>query len=730
MTLDPYAPCPGGTNKKIKFCCPDLVGDLEKIDRMLAAEQRAACLETVDAALKKCPDRACLLAHKIALDSELRGEELARATADHYLQVYPDNPVALSELSMLQAGKEGGPTAARTLQKAIEVSAGQFPGQVYDALGLIAAALLNGGHIIAGRHFLMLQVRLSNAEDSNPLGVLGRIDAATAIPLLLKQDLNLHDCPADALWKESFNKALEFAHRAAWLKAAECLAELAQQAGRWPDIMYNLGLLRTWYGDDAGAVEPLRSFAAFPEVPLDDAVEAEVLAQLLDQAGIDMVDSVRLRFAVRDVEALQGRLFASPQTPRMPIDLTQLGTEEQPPPKGAYYLLDRPQPKTGVGIAIGDVPRVVGQAFLFGKQTDRDAMLEVMTHRGPALEGTRQALITAAGDALGDVVSEEAVEQVPAIQLAMQSYWRLPDDVPPTERAALMTAERKFLLVERWANLPQKIFGGKSALAVAGDPQYRIALRAAVLNLELSDTSTGREADLDELRGKLGLPSPEPVDPRAFPHAQVPLPRLARVDVSLLDDEGLATNFERAQHFRHLAALRLLATEIARRPDFKEPELKATAYGALAQSEPDVERAVGYLDEARKCAEAAGQSTAPWDIVELTLRLSMQDAPAVQRLMHHLQTEHIREPGVAQSLLRVLSEFGLIGPDGRPTMPEQPAAAGIGPDDAGRPTGRCSGSRREQTLDPWVRTGRRAPRSLPSGPRVVEPPAHDGRRTR
>ena len=30
MSLDPYAPCPGGTGKKIKFCCPDLVGDLEK----------------------------------------------------------------------------------------------------------------------------------------------------------------------------------------------------------------------------------------------------------------------------------------------------------------------------------------------------------------------------------------------------------------------------------------------------------------------------------------------------------------------------------------------------------------------------------------------------------------------------------------------------------------------------------------------------------------------------
>ena len=29
MPIDPYSPCPGGTGKKIKFCCSELVGDLE-----------------------------------------------------------------------------------------------------------------------------------------------------------------------------------------------------------------------------------------------------------------------------------------------------------------------------------------------------------------------------------------------------------------------------------------------------------------------------------------------------------------------------------------------------------------------------------------------------------------------------------------------------------------------------------------------------------------------------
>ena len=45
MAIDPYASCPGGTGKKIKFCCPDLLSELEKIDRMLTGNQRRACLD-------------------------------------------------------------------------------------------------------------------------------------------------------------------------------------------------------------------------------------------------------------------------------------------------------------------------------------------------------------------------------------------------------------------------------------------------------------------------------------------------------------------------------------------------------------------------------------------------------------------------------------------------------------------------------------------------------------
>ena len=47
------------------------------------------------------------------------------------------------------------------------------------------------------------------------------------------------------------------------------------------------------------------------------------------------------------------------------------------------------------------------------------------------------------------------------------------------------------------------------------------------------------------------------------------------------------------------------------------------------------------------------------------------------RLLQHVRDQHIREPGVAQALFQILSEAGIIGPDGRPTAAAQREAPGI-----------------------------------------------------
>jgi hypothetical protein len=675
MPIDPYSPCPGGTGKKIKFCCSDLVAELEKIQRMLEGEQRAACLEHIEGLEAKYPERACLLSIKSMLQAQLGQEEKAEATLSAFMKKYPDNPVALAEQATLKASSEGGLAAIGPLQDALEKCSQQIPTQVYDAIGLVAQVLISDGQLIAGRAHLVLQLGIGGAQDQRPLQLLMRLNGSPSVPLLAKQDLPLLPAPDDALWKGSFATAMEPAMRGAWRLAADRLTELAAKVGEWPAIGHNIAVLRTWLADTPGAIEAWRKYAA-QAIPLDDAIEAEALAQSLDPDAVDLIDVLSIEYAVNDPEVLQARLAASPRALSMPVDLARMGSEDEPPPKAAYWLLNRASPEAGTSITRDDVPQVVGQAFVYGKQTDRPARVELATYR-TQMQEAGATIAEVAGDALGAARAEEISAQVPALQHALTLSWRFPDHTPPETRLALVNEQRRDLLLNRWPEMPQKIFDGKSASQVAGKPEFRTRLMAAILLLEMATDRVAPDVDYNELRRKLGVDELPVIDPKSASLVDLPLVRLSRVEVKKLADEELVDLYRRADHYRHISALRKLALEVIARPELDKHLDKAEVYGLLAQIEPDPQQAIGYLDLARQAAEAAKKSTAPWDLAELAMRISRGDVAEADQLLHHIREQHIREPGVAQALFEILTEAGIIGPDGKPTAQAAPPEQGI-----------------------------------------------------
>jgi hypothetical protein len=676
MPIDPYTSCPGGTGKKIKFCCSDLLTELDKIQRMIEGDQRAACLDHIEAIEAKYPDRACLLSIKTMLEAQTGQDAKADATLARFVEKYPDNPVALAEKATLKASQEGGIAAIGLLQDALEKCTEQLPTQVYDAIGLIAQALIADNQLIASRAHLVLQIGVGGGKDQQPLELLMRLNSAPSVPLLAKQDLPLLPAPDDALWKNSFATALEPSMHGAWRQAADNLVKLAAQVGDWPVIWHNIAVLRAWLADTPRAVEALRKYVQ-AKIPLDDAVEAEALAQSLDTENVDLVDVLSLTYGVQDFETLQARLVSNPRSVVMPLDLSRMGTEDEPPPKGAYWLLDRPSAASGKDIKLEEVSQVVGQVFIFGKQTDRPARLEMVVYRTQQADA-QKAVAEICGDALGAMTAEEVESHVPAAQLALTWNWKLPDDTSPERRLQLTTERRREILSNRWPETPQKLLGGKSPKEAASDPALRIRVLAALLLIELATEQLSSDFDFNELRRKLGLPERGPIDPTQSSPAELRLVRLDRVEVGKLTDEQLIDLYRKADHFRHIAALRRLAQEILRRPGFEKKFDMAEVYGALAQVEPDADRALEYLDKARGAAETAKASTAPWDLAELTLRISRGDVPEADRLLQHIRDQHIREPGVAQALFQILTEAGIIGPDGKPTMPAgREAAPGI-----------------------------------------------------
>ncbi len=197
MPIDAYALCPGGKDKKVKFCCGDLVGELEKIGRMLDGDQRQGCLDhgrTGDEEAQRpgLPDHA---------QGQPGGDSLAarptpKKTLQELIAGQPNNPVALAE------GRVAGDSRARRrrgmapLQRALEAADGKLSGNLREALIGMFASLLQDGKHLAARHYLILYLQAVRGEDQSAVQTFVAIGRSPAA-LLFKQNLALsHARPA------------------------------------------------------------------------------------------------------------------------------------------------------------------------------------------------------------------------------------------------------------------------------------------------------------------------------------------------------------------------------------------------------------------------------------------------------------------------------------------------------------------------------------------------------
>jgi tetratricopeptide (TPR) repeat protein len=663
MPIEPYSVCPGGTGKKVKFCCPDLVQELDKVQRMLEGDQPAACLDYLRKLDEKYPGRACLQSMRVPLEDTVGDREAAEATLAAFLKDHPDSAVALAEKALQLAGSGEPLGGIAWLQRAIVACSQEMPSQVYGAIGQLALALLSAGEFVPAYAHLQLQVGFSQGRDERAVAALLQVESSPQVPVLLKDIRALDDAPESASWRPAFHKGFVEARRGHWQLAADAWAALSKQAADAPVLWRNMATVYSYLGSYAKAVEALRKLASL-DVPLDEAVQAEALAQLLSKDETQgPVDHISVAFPIGSAESAQEKLAADRRFERLPLDTRMWTVESEPPPRAAFSILDRPLPASGKELTREQVPNQLGQLLLFGKQTDREARLELLLYR-PELPAAQRILQEALGEALPPPTEEKILGHLGQVEHALSWHWRLPDDTPEETRLTLQRDERQSLLLKRWPELAQPIFGGRTPLQAAGEPRYRIALLGAIWLLELSDADAALDT-YNELRRKLNLQQLSDVDPAGLDIKRIPIGRLARLKVESLDDEQLKLAFNRAMVASFTLALQRLAPEVLKRPNLPAAEYKLAAYRQMVRLAATTDEALRLIDDARKLAEANKQSSGPWDLSELSIRIQRDEAEAVLRLIDHIQRHHAREPGVAEALVQLLVQTGLIGPDGR-----------------------------------------------------------------
>ncbi len=683
MALDPYALCPGGTGKKLKFCCADLLHELEKVQRMAEGDQHVAGLDYVTKLTAKYPGRACLLTYRAELEMAVGKVEEAGATATELLAVHPDNPLGLAYSALARAGSPEPLSALEPLQRALEACGHEVPQALYIAIGNVAQALLQAGEIPPAHGLMTWQAMVSGGGDQEAMLQLAEFQRLEWLPLVLRQPLELVPAPDAAPWKYEFDKALEPAQNGNWRLAAQKFAALIPLAGSSGALWRNLATLRSWLGDYAGAVEALRKLAAL-DVPLDEAVEAELLALATEDLARhrrgaeqppDAGDQLDVTFDVANQETLAERLAADRQVVAAPVDpqayrrfVQQMGGGEeaanQPPPRTVYTLLDRPKlpsddPAATPVIKAEQIPVVIGRASLFGRQTDRRERLELSVSRHD-LPAARELLERTAGDALGAAEPEKVIGHAPPDDWILNWRWNLTSGLPLARVEELLREERRRRFFELWPETPLPKLDGKTLRQAAAESALKHRALAKILETELEDLPDLDHETCNQLRQRLGLPAAEAIDPSSQTMARLPAVRLHRLRMDKLDDEELAKVFRRALHLKLRSTGCKAAAEIVARPSLAgNEELNQGARQVLVLFAPDTTTALKELEAARVAARKARQSTAAWDLQELRIRLKRGEAEAASELIRQLVARHGHEREVGMAVAQILAEFGI-----------------------------------------------------------------------
>jgi hypothetical protein len=677
MALDPYSLCPCGSGKKLKFCCSDLMGDLEKIHKLVESDQPRAARSHLQRLRSAHPRRAALAELQAALELEMQDYEAAELTINNLLELAGESAAAHGLAASL-AARQGEPLrAVEYLQDAMERLDKLMPMGVLEAIAYTGRALLSAGDVIAGRGHLLMYAGVAGDRDNPAIELLLRLNLQGDLPLMLREQLTLESPSEATRQREAFGQGLELARSGLWRRAAGQFGNLLETDPDDPAAVYNLAVLQGWLGRRSELVGLLHRYARL-DVPLERAAAAEALAQLVsdDQEEVS-IDSVRLTHPIVDLDRLVERLDADPRVETYALDLEALDEDDISRPRHTYLLLDKPVPRSGIDLAYDDAPNVLAFLSLYGKRTDSEARLETTTDVDDQFETTMTLLSQLGGDALGAEQQRVVLTKKSASEEALSWRWRLPDDTPPAHRRDLLRQKRREAILHRWTATPQAALGGLSPRDAVSRPEQRAALMGSVLILEQASIDPREKGLFEQLREQLQLPPAPRIDPETVDLASLPIVQVGQLELSKLSTTQLVRQLDRTMLVGGNLAALALGEELVTRED-AEDEAMELAYRQLIRAEPDPERGIQWVERAKTWAQSKHKLAGEWVFLGLQLEVERGNGPGVEAALYEIQQKHLEEPGIADATFRLLYAAGLVtsqpgSPD--PAPPPRPTQA-------------------------------------------------------
>ncbi|MFK7769226.1 MAG: hypothetical protein AB8B55_18540 [Mariniblastus sp.] len=677
MDIDIYQQCPCHADKKIKFCCgKGIIGDLNDVLAKNKSGQPVAALDQIDRAMAKSGPKDCLLTIKTHILISNGEIEKAREANELFLSTNPKHSTGLHHRALIQLAEGNTDQAVESLQDAMDAITGnEIPISLANAFKMLGVGLYSEGKTIGGRAHLRYASALKNDSDPELQQMVHETLANPQAPLVLKQDFALSPPIEGVEWEKKYINVFRALDRGQFRKALKFLTKIDEAFPDQPIVVQGLALVNGYLGRTEALVAGLRRYGKLDGIEKIKAVEAEAIAQSFDASSTTEEISIeRVTFELSEMDGVsEAAISNSKLAASQPIEADPFG--EGPPPRHTFMVLDRDKVLTAEGLALDNVPTVVGEMLIYGKQTDRPARIEVITSKDGRYEQVKQLVDDTFAQFLNGDPTPQEIGKSNEMSELLEWRWHLPEGVTRKQHAELVKAQRYHLMTEEWPKLKITFLDNLPIEEAAKKSEFEVPIRAMIATLENANQGQVFDDQLGkELFKKLGFSDTETLEIEETEHVSSPLLQL-HLDFTKLTENQLLKVQQEAMEIGNMRVLRKVVDESLRRPEM-ESMPRDMSYSMMAHFSEDETEALGYLEKAREEATKADRPVGMYYVQEFEYRLSRGITDGLTELLQTIQMKHLNDPQVEYQLVRVLDRYG-IGPDRGPLRgaPPQPATA-------------------------------------------------------
>lgn len=661
MANDPYAACMCGSGKKLKFCCLDILPDMQRIEQ-LRDNQPDVAEKHLRALYESHPEKDVLVIELAGLVQELGQHEEACELCVEYLRRHPDEPrviVLLADLTMQTEGFEG---ARRLIHRAIQLAQPVHHQGIAMLLASIADEVFRSGNPASAYAHLRRSIQFAPPELESSLMML--LSSWTTritdyFPLLGSLELLPVELPAEH--QDAEQRAIQLSRLGCWEPSAILYTRLVKAEPDNGALWFNLGLFYLWDNRPTQAAAALHRAAELLD-DFDAAVEAEALAMLLDlEASDDRISTAESSLPVAHPRELSSRLQENDR-----FRLTTVTSE-----------LHSTHPSRDEFRIFADVPRAedggqdeLGSVVITANRGEDEAMPHVVTVAADEahLDDAWALVREAAGDCLdsdAEPLFHGITGSVPGC-LADFNWSVHFEPSLPAIRLRSAVNDRLAASVEAWLQRPQAALNDQSPLQAAEDPKMKVRAAAAVIVLYSVAQRLNHEIDPDKLRERLNLAAPaaRTIDPDCAVES-VPLLHYLQLSLPELTDSQLLQLANRVGLIRDVGLLERVVDELFNRPAALEEYSPRRAHmmrALVARFRNQVDRMTESFEAARQAGDGDAdqfQSRLELDLKELTFRLDNPEDPGIPHLLRSLRDQYFQKvPEIADAVRQELARSG------------------------------------------------------------------------